>query len=123
MKGAEKKHRVWFWTKTVQENIKTLTGWVIVQDYWQANVLAKSLEKPALKIVLPNLANSISLTGIAIANSFEKTASDCLRKSCCVPWTRRVTQSSQVSHIERETHTNKIIQPYALTLKLLYLMH
>lgn len=37
-----------------------------------------------------SLVVQIYLAGLVIANSFEKTASDCWRKSCCVTRTRRV---------------------------------
>ena len=58
MKGAEKKHRVWFWTKTVRKIC---------------------IDNSTAKFVSPVI--QIYLAGLAIANSFEKNCFWLLKKN------------------------------------------
>ena len=88
MKVAEKK-------KTqISEKIKTSIVQVIVRG--SCHVLRKfCIDNSTAKFI--SLVVQIYLAGFAIANSFEKTASDCYRKSYCVTRTRRVKPKKQAT--------------------------
>ena len=75
MKGVGEK-TLWFWRKFNKTSIVR----VIVRDYWPEPMFLPSLRKFYIDNSIAkfiSLVVQIYLAGLAIANSFEKTASDC----------------------------------------------